>query len=255
MRPPGTPSNAPSNAPSSAPSTGRRYRCYDLLLAGFVAVLLCSNLIGPAKVTEVVVPLFGGALVFGAGNLFFPISYVFGDVLTEVYGYARMRRAIWAGAAAMIFAAAMAAAVIALPPSPQEPFNAELQPALETVFGNTWRVVAASVLGFWAGDFVNAYVMAKMKIATRGRWLWTRTIGSTLVGQGVDTLIFFPVAFGGVWTIETLAAVIAFSWLFKVAVEIVLTPLTYAAVGGLKRLEGEDHFDTRTRFTPFTLRD
>src|SRR5690606_26805015 len=153
---------------------------YDLLLAGFVAILICSNLIGPAKVAEMSLPLVG-TLVFGAGNLFFPISYVFGDVLTEVYGYARVRRAIWAGAAAMVFATAMAAAVIALPPSPSEPFNAALQPALETVFGNTWRVVAASVLGFWAGDFVNAYVMARMKVLTGGRWLWSRTIGSTIV--------------------------------------------------------------------------
>jgi len=233
----------------------RRYRYYDLLLAGFVAVLLCSNLIGPAKVAEMTVPLVGTVLVFGAGNLFFPISYVFGDVLTEVYGYARVRRAIWAGAGAMVFAMAMAAAVIALPPSPSEPLNTVLQPALETVFGNTWRVVAASVLGFWAGDFVNAYVMAKMKVMTGGRWLWMRTIGSTIVGQGVDTLIFFPVAFGGIWTLDTLAAVVAFSWFFKVMVEVLMTPVTYVVVGWLKRAEGEDYFDTDTDFTPFTLRD
>ncbi len=242
-------------ADTSAPPERRTFRYYDLLLAGFVAVLLCSNLIGPAKVAEVTLPLVGATLVFGAGNLFFPVSYVFGDVLTEVYGYARMRRAIWAGAAAMVFASAMSAGVIALPASPQEPFNTELQPALETVFGNTWRVVVASVLGFWAGDFVNAYVMAKMKIATRGRWLWMRTIGSTLLGQGVDTLIFFPVAFGGIWTIDTLVAVVAFSWFFKVAVEVVMTPVTYLVVGALKRIEGADHFDIDTRFTPFTLRD
>src|SRR5690606_26018139 len=148
----------------SSGCTARRYRYYDLLVAGFVAVLLCSNLIGPAKVAEFVVPLVGTTLVFGAGNLFFPVSYVFGDVLTEVYGYARVRRAIWAGTAAMIFASAMAAAVLALPASPSEPFNAVLQPALETVFGNTWRVVAASVLGFWAGDFVNAYVIDRKSV-------------------------------------------------------------------------------------------
>lgn len=239
----------------SSPPAGRTYRAYDLLLAGFVAVLICSNLIGPAKVSEVAVPLLGTVLVFGAGNLFFPVSYVFGDVLTEVYGYARMRRAIWAGTAAMLFAMTMAAAVIALPTSPTEPFNVVLQPALEVVFGNTWRVVAASVLGFWAGDFVNAYVMAKMKIATRGRWLWMRTIGSTMLGQAVDTLIFFPIAFGGIWAFDTLIAVVAFSWLFKVSVEVVLTPVTYLVVGWLKRLEGEDYFDTDTRFTPFTLQD
>ncbi|HEX6995963.1 MAG TPA: queuosine precursor transporter [Gammaproteobacteria bacterium] len=239
----------------SSGRTARRYRYYDLLVAGFVAILLCSNLIGPAKVAELVVPLVGTTLVFGAGNLFFPVSYVFGDVLTEVYGYARVRRAIWAGTAAMIFATAMAAAVLALPPSPSEPFNAVLEPALETVFGNTWRVVAASVLGFWAGDFVNAYVMAKMKVKTRGRWLFARTIGSTIAGQGVDTLIFFPVAFGGIWTLDTLAAVVAFSWFFKVMVEVVMTPVTYLVVGALKRAEGEDYFDTETDFTPFSLRD
>jgi len=235
--------------------TVRRYRYYDLLVAGFVAVLLCSNLIGPAKVAELTVPLVGTMLVFGAGNLFFPVSYVFGDVLTEVYGYARVRRAIWAGAGAMVFASAMAAAVLALPASPSEPFNAALQPALETVFGNTWRVVAASVLGFWAGDFVNAYVMAKMKVMTGGRWLFARTIGSTIVGQGVDTLIFFPIAFGGIWTFDTLVAVVAFSWFFKVMVEVVMTPVTYLVVGGLKRAEREDYFDTETDFTPFSLRD
>jgi queuosine precursor transporter len=236
-------------------SSGRSYRYYDLLLAGFVAVLLGSNLIGPAKVAEMSVPLLGATLVFGAGNLFFPVSYVFGDVLTEVYGYARVRRAIWAGAAAMVFATAMAAIVIALPPSPAEPFNVALQPALEIVFGNTWRVVIASLLGFWAGDFVNAYIMAKMKLMTRGRWLWTRTIGSTIAGQGVDTLIFFPIAFGGIWALETMAAVVAFSWFFKVMVEVLMTPATYLVVGWLKRREGEDFYDTGTRFTPFSLRD
>ncbi len=235
--------------------TGRRYRYYDLLVAGFVAVLLCSNLIGPAKVAELTVPLVGTTLVFGAGNLFFPVSYVFGDVLTEVYGYARVRRAIWAGTGAMIFAIVMAAAVVALPVSPSEPFNAVLQPALETVFGNTWRVAIASVLGFWAGDFANAYVLAKMKIKTKGRWLFARTIGSTIVGQGVDTLIFFPVAFGGVWTLDTLAAVVAFSWFFKVMVEVVMTPVTYLVVDALKRAEGEDYYDIETDFTPFSLRD
>jgi queuosine precursor transporter len=242
------------SAEKAAPA-GRGYRYYDLLLAGFVAVLLGSNLIGPAKVAEMTVPLVGATFVFGAGNLFFPVSYVFGDVLTEVYGFARVRRAIWAGVAAMVFATAMAAIVIALPPSPAEPFNVALQPALELVFGNTWRVVIASVLGFWAGDFVNAYIMAKMKLMTRGRWLWTRTIGSTIAGQGVDTLIFFPIAFGGIWALDTMAAVVAFSWFFKVMVEVLLTPVTYLAVGWLKRREGVDFYDIDTSFTPFSLRD
>lgn len=233
----------------------RHYRYYDLVLAGFVAVLLCSNLIGTAKVAEVTLPLVGGALVFGVGNIFFPISYIFGDVLTEVYGYARARRVIWAGFAAMLFASFMAYVVINLPAAPSEPFNATLQPAIEVAFGNTWRIAAASILAFWAGDFVNAYVLARMKVLTGGRWLWTRTIGSTLLGQGVDSLIFYPVAFAGIWSGETLATVIAVNWAFKVSVEVLMTPATYAVVGWLKRHEHEDYYDTSTNFTPFSLDD
>lgn len=235
--------------------SARHYRYYDLLLAGFVAVLLCSNLIGPAKVSEIHLPLLASAFVFGVGNIFFPISYIFGDVLTEVYGYARARRVIWAGFIAMVFATVMSWVVIGLPPTPTEPFNATLQPALEVVFGNTWRIVAASIVAFWAGDFVNAYVMARMKLLTRGRWLWTRTIGSTLVGQGVDSVIFYPVAFAGIWAGQTLLQVIAFNWLFKVTVEVLMTPVTYGIVGWLKRHEHEDYYDTDTNFTPFSLED
>lgn len=233
----------------------RHYRYYDLVLAGFVAVLLCSNLIGTAKVAEVTFPVIGVALVFGVGNIFFPISYIFGDVLTEVYGYARARRVIWAGFAAMLFASFMAYVVINLPPAPSEPFNATLQPAIEVAFGNTWRIATASIIAFWAGDFVNAYVLARMKVLTRGRWLWTRTIGSTLLGQGVDSLIFYPIAFAGIWSGETLATVIAVNWAFKVSVEVVMTPATYAIVGWLKRHEREDYYDTKTNFTPFSLDD
>jgi hypothetical protein len=233
----------------------RHYRYYDLLLGGFVAVLLCSNLIGPAKVGTLTVPLIGATLVFGAGNLFFPISYIFGDILTEVYGYARARRVIWAGFGAMLFATLMSFIVIRMTPSDTEPFNAVLQPALETVFGNTWRIVAASIVAFWAGDFVNAYVLAKMKIATQGRWLWTRTIGSTLLGQGVDSIIFYPIAFAGIWESDTLFGVVAFNWFFKVMVEVVMTPVTYLVVGELKRREHEDYYDTNTDFTPFSLED
>jgi hypothetical protein len=239
----------------SATEPRRQYRYYDLLLGGFVAVLLCSNLIGPAKVGELTVPLLGLTLVFGAGNIFFPISYIFGDILTEVYGYARARRVIWAGFGAMLFATVMAAIVLRLPASDSEPYNAVLQPALETVFGNTWRIVAASVIAFWVGDFVNAYVMAKMKLATQGRWLWTRTIGSTIAGQGIDSFIFYPVAFAGIWSTETLLGVLLFNWFFKVMVEVVMTPVTYVVVGWLKAHEHEDYYDRATNFTPFSLRD
>jgi uncharacterized integral membrane protein (TIGR00697 family) len=237
----------------------RQYRYYDFLMAGFVAVLLCSNLIGPAKVCALPLPdwlpVLGPMLVFGAGNLFFPVSYVFGDVLTEVYGYARSRRVIWAGFSAMLFATAMSTIVVGLPPSASEPFNAQLQPALETVFGGTWRVVCASMLAFWVGDFTNSYVLARMKVWTQGRWLWTRTIGSTLVGQGVDSLVFYPIAFYGIWETGTLFQVLCFNWAFKVAVEVLMTPATYAIVHWIKRHEGEDHYDRDTHFTPFSLAD
>jgi len=235
------------------PVRGRHYRYYDLVMAAFVAVLLCSNLIGPAKTCQV--QLLGATLVFGAGNLFFPISYIFGDVLTEVYGFARTRKVIWAGFGAMLFATAMTQIILRMPLAESESFNKVLQPALETVFGGTWRIVAGSILAFWAGDFVNGYVLAKMKILTRGRWLWSRTIGSTIVGQGVDSLIFYPLAFYGVWETSTLVKVVAFNWLFKVSVEVVLTPLTYLVVNFLKRAEREDFYDVGTDFTPFSLDD
>lgn len=230
------------------------FRYYDFLVAGLVAVLLCSNLIGPGKVCTLDLPLIG-AFSFAAGNLFFPIGYIFGDVLTEVYGYARARRAIWAGFGAMIFATIMSVVVVNIPASPLEPWNATLQPALEVVFGNTWRIVAASILAYWIGDFVNSYVMARLKVWTEGRHLWMRTIGSTICGQGVDSLIFYPLAFGGIWTNQQLVAVVAFNFVFKVMLEVAFTPLTYVVVNRLKRAEGIDTFDRDTNFTPFSLKD
>jgi len=230
----------------------RAYRYYDIALGGFVAVLLCSNLIGVGKTVLLALPL-GLSLSFGAGNLFFPISYIFGDVLTEVYGYGRARRAIWCGSAALIFATFMSNVILGMPADPGEPYNASLQPALEVVFGSTWRIALASILAFWVGDFVNSYVLAKMKIRTEGRMLWARTIGSTIAGQLVDSLVFYPIAFLGIWTSETLLKIIIFNWCMKVLVEVVCTPLTYLVVNGLKRAEGEDHFDVGTNFTPFSL--
>jgi len=237
---------------------GSHYKYYDLLMAGFVTVLLCANLIAPAKVGYVTfpfaLPLLGTSFSFGAGNLFFPLGYIFGDVLTEVYGYARARKVIWAGFGAMLFATLMAWVIVHLPPSPDEPFNTLVQPAAETLFGNTWRIVCGSIVAFWCGDFVNSYMMAKLKLLTRGKWLWTRTIGSTVVGQGVDSLLFYPIAFMGIWSFDTLLAVIAFNWAFKISVEIVMTPLTYLVVARLKAAEGEDYFDDHTDFTPFSLK-
>ncbi len=239
--------------------SGRHYRYYDMLMAGFVAVLLCSNLIGPAKVCAIdlpfALPFTGHRLVFGSGNMFFPISYIFGDILTEVYGFARARKVIWAGFGAMIFATIMSQVVIHLPPASEEPFNTVLQPALEVVFGGTWRIVVASIVAFWIGDFVNAYVMARMKVWTAGRWLWTRTIGSTILGQGVDSIVFYPIAFYGIWASDSLLTVLLFNFLFKISVEVVMTPITYVVVGFLKRAENEDYYDKRTDFTPFSLDD
>ena len=236
----------------------RQYRYYDLLMTAFVTVLLCSNLIGTAKVGYIsfpfTLPLLGDNLSFGAGNLFFPLGYIFGDVLTEVYGYARARKVIWAGFGAMVFATVRAWVIVHLPPSPDEPFNTQLQPAIEILFGNTWRIVVGSIVAFWVGDFVNSYVMAKLKVLTQGRKLWMRTIGSTVLGQGIDSILFYPIAFAGIWTFDTLLAVIVFNWAFKVTVEIVMTPVTYAVVNWLKKAEGEDFYDQATNFTPFSLK-
>ncbi|WP_052208208.1 queuosine precursor transporter [Croceibacterium mercuriale] len=224
------------------------FRYYDLVMAAFVAILLLSNIIGAAKPSYVTLP-DGTMWSFGAGVLFFPVSYIIGDVLTEVYGFARARRVIWTGTAALLFMALMAAVVVALPASPGWPGQA----AYEFVFGSTWRIVGASIVAFWCGEFVNSLVLAKLKLATGGRLLWLRTIGSTLVGQGVDSLLFYPLAFWGLagWPPEQLGQVILSQWLIKSGWEALLTPVTYAVVGFLKRREGVEVFDTGTDFSPF----
>ena len=234
---------------------GREFRYYDFAMAAFVTVLVCSNLIGASKAATLgsfdLGPLGEvGPIEFGAGILFFPVSYVLGDVLTEVYGYARARRVVWAGVGASLFMAFMAWAVVAMPPAPRYTGQA----ALEAVFGNVPRVVAASLLAFWAGEFANAVVLARLKVLTRGRRLWTRTIGSTVVGQGVDTLIFYPLAFYGIFDDQLLINVMISNYVGKVGWEIALTPATYRVVGWLKRREGVDVFDTRTPLTPFSTR-
>jgi uncharacterized integral membrane protein (TIGR00697 family) len=243
--PVGSKSEQPST-PREAKRPQRQYRYYDLVMAAFVAVLLCSNLIGPAKLCVV------GGFTFGAGNLFFPLSYVFGDILTEVYGYARSRRVIWAGFGAMLFATLMTQVVLNMPPAASAmPF----QEHLDAVFGSTWRIALASIVAFWAGEFANSFVLAKLKIATGGRLLWARTIGSTLVGQAVDTLLFYPLAFYLIWPDGDLFEAMIVNVIVKVSWEILATPLTYWIVGTLKRAEHEDYFDRDTNFTPFSLRD
>lgn len=222
----------------------RTYRYYDLIMAAFVCVLLCANLVGVSKVVTV------GGFTFGAGNLFFPLSYLFGDVLTEVYGYARSRKVVWAGFGALAYASFMSAVVVGMPPSPAW----HGQEHLEAVFGTTWRTSLACLLGYACGEFANSFTLAKLKIWTNGRFLWTRTIGSTVVGEAADTLVFYPLAFLGTWSPSLLLTVMGTNYVLKVAWEVVATPVTYRVVAFLKAREHEDYFDRDTDFTPFSLK-
>jgi len=244
-------SNGAERAIDARDMGGRAFRYYDFVMAAFVAILLLSNVIGAGKVAQIVLPGIG-PWPFGAGILFFPVSYVIGDVLTEVYGYARARRVIWAGTAAVVFMAFMSWVVVALPPAP----SWTNQAAYATIFGQVPRIVLASLCAFWAGEFVNSYVMARMKVRTAGRHLWMRTIGSTVLGEGVDSLIFYPLAFLGAagFTPGLVVTVMVTQWALKVAWEVILTPVTYVVVAALKRAEGVDVFDRATDFTPFRAR-
>ena len=234
-----------TTAAASTTTSTRTYKYYDLVMASFVTVLLCSNLIGASKVCTV------GGFTFGAGVLFFPISYIFGDILTEVYGYARARKVVWAGFVAMIFASIMSYFVVHLPPAAGWPH----QGAYEVAFGSTGRIVAASLCAFFIGEFVNSFVLAKMKIKTEGRHLWSRIIGSTIAGEAVDSLIFYPLAFLGTWSTRLVVQVLISNYVIKVLWEIFMTPFTYRIVGFLKRAENEDYYDRNTNFNPFTLKD
>ena len=222
----------------------QNFKYYDIILGAFVTVYLCSNLIGPAKAV-----MFEG-FTFGAGVLFFPISYIFGDVLTEVYGYARARKVIWCGFGAMAFASLMATVVVAMPPAPDWPF----QKAYEDIFGQTPRIVGASLCAFFAGEFINSSPLAKLKILTHGKWLWTRVVGSTVAGEAMDSLIFYPLAFWGTWAPHLVFEVMMTNYVLKVLVEVVMVPVTYKIVAFLKRRENEDYYDTHTNFTPFSLK-
>ncbi len=236
---------------AATPHAQRNYRYYDFVMAAFVCVLLCSNFIGAAKQAVVDLPLVG-TVTFGAGVLFFPISYIFGDILTEVYGYGRDRRVVWAGFGALVFASFMAWVVVSLPPGP-DAYMKSYQPALEAVFGNAWRIAAGSMIAFWCGSFANSYVLAKMKLMTQGKWLWTRTIGSTIVGEAVDSSLFYVIAFYGIWETGTLVKVVLLQYVLKTTWEVVMTPVTYKVVNFLKRKEQEDYYDRNTNFNPFKL--
>ena len=218
----------------------RAYKYYDLLASIFIVVLLISNLVGQ-KICD-----FWGYPVSGA-QLLFPITYIFGDVFTEVYGYGGSRRVIWIGFAASLLMAVLGNVIVALPPHP----DWQNQQAFATVFHQVPRLVLASLLAYWCGEFANSFTLAKMKLVTKGRYLWTRTVGSTVVGQAVDTTILMIAAFGGELPMRVIARLILGGYLFKVIYEVVATPLTYWIVGFLKRSEGVDKFDYGTRFTPF----
>jgi uncharacterized integral membrane protein (TIGR00697 family) len=236
----------------SATPPPRSYRYYDFVMAAFVTVLICSNFIGAAKQTTIDLPLLG-ATTFSAGVLFFPISYIFGDILTEVYGYGRDRRVVWAGFAGLAFATFMAWVVVSLPPAGSE-FMKSYQANLEGVFGNSWRIALGSMIAFFCGSFANSYTLAKMKIWTKGKYLWTRTIGSTLVGELIDSSLFYCIAFYGIWATGDLLKIVVAQYILKTSWEIVMTPVTYKVVGFLKRIENEDYYDRNTDFTPFSVK-
>lgn len=239
------------NPDPRAGETMRSYKYFDLVMVAFVVVLVCSNLIGPAKAAQIELPLIG-AVTFGAGVLFFPISYIFGDILTEVYGYSRARRVIWTGFAALIFASLMAAVVVALPPAP----TWENQKVYEIAFGNTWRIAGASMIAYFCGEFVNSYVLAKMKIATEGRYMRTRFVASTVAGEAVDSAIFYPLAFwnSGIMPNELVLTLVVSQFVTKTLVEVTFLPVTTRIVNALKKAEQEDVYDRDTDFNPFAVK-
>ena len=219
----------------------RRFRYLDPLTIGFIVVLLISNIFGP-KICQI------GPLKVSGAQLFFPITYICGDIFTEVYGYSASRRAVWLGFFAMALLSGMGAVAVALPPAPDWPN----QQAFATVFAVVPRFAVASLVAYWAGEFTNAYTLAKLKLATKGRWLWTRTVGSTITGQAVDTVLVILIAFWGVST-RTMLTIILSSYVTKVVYEVLATPLTYRIVSWLKRVERVDAYDVATNFNPFAL--
>ena len=228
----------------------RCYRYYEFVMAAFVVVLVCANMIGPGKACQVILPWWG-PYTFSAGVMFFPISYVFGDILTEVYGYAKARKVIWAGFGALIFSAIMAWVVVALPPAP----TWQNQAAYEIAFGNLWRIVIASMIAYFCGEFVNSFVLAKMKVASDGRNMGQRFVASTFASEAVDSALFYPLAFynSGILPNELVFTLMWSQFGLKTLVEIVMLPVTFRLVSFLKRAEGEDYYDRDTDFSPFKI--
>ena len=218
------------------------YRFFDVLVALFVAVLLISN-IASTKILTI------WKFTFDGGTLLFPLSYIFGDILTEVYGFRRSRRVIWLGFFSALLMSLVLFIVQILPPA----IDWTNQKAYETILGFVPRIVAASLLAYFAGEFTNSIILSRLKIFTKGRYLWTRTIGSTLIGEGIDTLVFCTVAFYGVLPASVFKAVVISNYIFKCAVEIIFTPLTYVIVGALKRKEKTDVYDYGIKYNPFQM--
>ncbi len=231
----------------------KAYRYYDLIMVFFVVVLIVSNILSSAKIVDWGLSLFGMPLAFDAGTLLFPVSYVFGDILTEVYGYRKSRRVIWAGFACLALTSVIFYIVQVLPGDATWE-RAAGQGAYNAVFQGmtSGGIVLASLMGYWLGEFSNSFVLARMKVLTAGRWLWTRTVGSTLVGEGVDTVVFVLTAtLFGVFPASLAASLIVANYIFKVGIEVFMTPVTYKVVGFLKQAEKEDFYDDRTDFNPF----
>jgi uncharacterized integral membrane protein (TIGR00697 family) len=220
----------------------KQYKYFDIILGFFVAVLLISNVAS----TKIVLL---GPFTFDGGTLLFPLSYIFGDILTEVYGYARSRRVIWTGFFSALVMSITLIAVGKLPPAPDWPYQQDYL----HILGLTPRIVLASLVAYFCGEFTNSYTLARLKLLTHGRYLWIRTIGSTLLGEGIDTLIFILIAFGGVFDSTLIWSIFVSNYIFKVGIEIIFTPLTYWLVNFLKREEDEDFWDYKTNFNPFLL--
>ncbi len=234
-------------------NSARIYRYYDWVMALFITVLLVSNIASSAKIVDWGFGIFGLRLAFDAGTILFPVSYIFGDVLTEVYGFRRSRRVIWTGFA-MLALSALVLWLVKIMPGEATWEGYAGQGAFEAILGgmSTGGIVLASLTAYLVGEFSNSVVLARMKVLTRGRWLWSRTIASTLVGEGVDSVIFILVAtLAGVFPWELFGTLVLTNYIFKVAIEVLMTPLTYRIVNALKRAENEDYFDTNTRFNPF----
>ena len=232
----------------------KSYKYFDIIMALFVAVLITSNIASSAKIVDWGVSLFNIPLAFDAGTLLFPISYVFGDILTEVYGYKRSRRVIWTGFFALILTS-LTLWLVGIMPGEATWQTYAGDNAYQAILGgmSTGGIVLASLAGYWLGEFFNSFVLAKMKVLTNGRWLWSRTIGSTLIGQAIDSVIFIAIASAfGIFPWSLFVTLSFTNYLFKVAIEALMTPLTYLIVNALKRAENEDYYDRETNFNPFT---